>query len=166
MELKRTNASPIHLRNVVVICPFICDDPNLCYCIIHVGFQVAFHYWVDVDLFRLVRRYHTRLASRITLSVRLVTSAMLVIGTLVNSYTPSSTTRSCAEGGQWGGTACTSTSSKGRHEVTSLRGLLRRGLPFFPIFVSESTRQRTQKHLTCSRAGAGLIITAAAQRKC
>jgi hypothetical protein len=72
----------------------------------------------------IVRKHHTRLAGHITLSVRLVTSAMLVIGTSVNWYTPPSTTRSCAEGGQWGGTACTSMSNKGRHEMSLLRGTI------------------------------------------
>lgn len=124
LKVKRTNACPIHLRNVIVINPFVCEDPNLGNCVIHVRLQAGFHYWVDVDLLRLVRRQHTRLTSRVTLSIRLVTSAMLVIGTSTNSYTPSSTTRSCAEGGQWGGTACMSTSSKGRHDVSSLQGTI------------------------------------------
>src|SRR5712671_2721027 len=47
-----------------------------------------------------------------TLSIRAVTSAMLVTGTSFKSYTPSSTTRLRAEGGHRGGTACTSTSNK------------------------------------------------------
>jgi len=92
--------------------------------------SIYYHWWGGI----------IRLAMFVTLSVRAVTSAILVTGTTAKSYTPSSTTRLCADGGHLGGTACTSTSGKriircyiwsGNHgnEAYHSFPLLYRGLP-------------------------------------